>query len=83
MAILRSLDGRFYEIEDDALSEYELDADRAQELMPGLDEGPPDAPVEETPQVVIEIFGGDIGMDDGPPPPAKSLPDEEPADPAA
>ena len=76
MAILRSLDGKFYEIEDDDLSDYELDADRVKEVMAEIgDEQPgpagPNGDFGEggaPPQVVIQVFGGNGSDMDGPPP---------------
>ena len=40
MAILRSVDGRLYDVPDDQLSNYEVAADKVNELMSEMGEGP-------------------------------------------
>lgn len=68
MAILRSLDGKFYEIADAELGDFELAPDRLKEVLgPGEDPGPDDGP-GDAPQVVIEIHGQGADVDPGPPP---------------
>ena len=76
MAILRSIDGKFYEIEDDDLSNYELDADRVKEVIAEIgdkQQGPAGpigdfGEIGEPPQVMIQVFGGNGPDTDGPPP---------------
>ena len=86
MAILRGLDGKFYEIADDELGGFEIAPDRLNEVLgPAEDPGPDDGP-NEAPQVVIEIHGGGADVDPGPPPDdgaetsAKDASDTEPKD---
>ena len=40
MAILRSVDGRLYDVPDDQLSDYEVPAEKVNELMAEMGEGP-------------------------------------------
>ncbi|MGI9382993.1 MAG: hypothetical protein ACR2PO_07550 [Methyloligellaceae bacterium] len=39
MAILRSVDGRLYDVPDDQLTDYEVPADKVNELMSEMGEG--------------------------------------------
>jgi hypothetical protein len=76
MAILRSLDGQFYEVPDDQLSKFLIPADKVKEKVqagggedpgppPGNDPGPP--PGGGTPAIVVQIYGA--GTPPGGPPP--------------
>lgn len=70
MTLLRSISGKFYDVPDSNLSEYEVPGDAIDEFFADEDEtedpGPPDDH-GEAPQVVIYISGGDDAFDPGPP----------------
>jgi hypothetical protein len=63
MAILRSVDGRFYEIPDDQLSKYLIPEDKVKEKVQaaGGDAGPPEdpgpPPPSGSPAIIVQIFG--------------------------
>jgi len=78
MAILRSNDGRFYEIADDQLEDKLVPADQVKERLGAAGVGPASGPAGPGPemtipgtggQVVIQIFaGGGDPCAEGPPP---------------
>lgn len=79
MAILRSLDGRFYEIPDDKVAEYLIPEDRVKEKLEGANApmvppqggGPEGGPPPGSPTIVVQIFGASPGPGPGAgPPPA-------------
>jgi hypothetical protein len=79
MAILRSNDGRFYEIADDQLEDKLIPADEVKDRLGEVGVGPASGPVGPGPemtipgtggQVVIQIFAGS-GGDPGPEGPAE------------
>lgn len=47
MAILRSVDGKFYEIPDEELGEFEVPAEKVNELMAAMGGGEPEGPEGE------------------------------------
>ncbi|MCG8559520.1 MAG: hypothetical protein MI824_06960 [Hyphomicrobiales bacterium] len=44
MAILRSVDGKFYEIPDEELGQFEVPAEKVNELMAAMGGGEPEGP---------------------------------------
>ena len=71
MAILRSIDGKFYEIEDDDLSNFELDADRVKEVIAEIGDKQPESAgpigdfseIGEPPQVMIQVLIAEVCWD--------------------
>jgi hypothetical protein len=81
MAILRSLDGRFYEVPDDQVSQFLIPEDRVKEKLEGSgapmvppSSSPPEAgppgPPPGSPTIVVQIFGGASMPGPGAPPPS-------------
>lgn len=79
MAILRSLDGKFYEIPDDQVNNFLIPEDKVKEKLqacgmaePGPEAGPPTAEAP-TPTVLVQIYGSagmaGAGAPQGAPPP--------------
>ena len=75
MAILRSVDGQFYDVPDDQLAQYLVPADKVKEKLQGsgTDLGPPPGgppPTEHGPgpAIVVQIYGAN------PPPPGGGAP---------
>src|SRR5689334_4955508 len=77
MAIVQSVDGKFYEIPDDQLDKFLVPADKVKEKLdaaatsappPGPPSGPPPG---GSPTIVVQIFGAqpDAGPPPGGPPP--------------
>ncbi len=70
MAVLSSIDGKFYEIPDDVAQRYELAADKVKEVLSKLDpelaEGGPEAtrPYGAAPTVVIHVSGDGVRMEE-------------------
>src|SRR5438132_3507868 len=73
MAIVQSVDGKFYEIPDDQLDKFLVPEDKVKEKLdaaagsappPGPPSGPP--PSGGSPTIVVQIFGA--RPDAGPPP---------------
>jgi hypothetical protein len=74
MAILRSVDGQFYEIPDDQLPKFLIPADKVKEKVQGTgeDPGPPpgDAPPPGSgPAIIVQIYGASVPPSGGAPPP--------------
>jgi hypothetical protein len=75
MAILRSVDGQFYEIPDDQLSKYLVPADKVKEKLgaagadagPPPDGGPPPSGGGPGPAIIVQIYGAHMPPS-GPPP---------------
>lgn len=72
MAILRALDGRFYEVPDDQAGKFAVPEDKVKDKLdqagvvnegpPPPDEGPPPyAMMASGPTVLVQIFGGTSG----------------------
>ena len=66
MAILRALDGTFYEVPDDALDQYAIPADELKAKLENLEEELPETepppteayyPPSPTPLVNVQVFG--------------------------
>ena len=77
MAILRSVDGRFYEIPDDQVSKYLIPADKVKEKLEGAGApaspppgggGPGGGPPSGGPTILVQVFGA--GGTGAPPPPS-------------
>jgi hypothetical protein len=77
MAILRSVDGQFYEIPDDQLSQYLVPPDKVKEKLgsvggegaPSSDPGPPPAGHGSGPAIIVQIIGGAMPPPGGGAPP--------------
>lgn len=73
MAILRSVDGRFYEVPDDKLEAFAVPEDKVKEKLQqaGAEEGGPDGGPPGGggggPLVVVQIIGQGRGAGSGPP----------------
>lgn len=85
MAILRSLDGQFYEIPDDQVAKFLIPAEKVKEKLEGAGapmvppEGPPSdagpGPGGPPPTILVQIFGaGAPAGGSGPPPTADAGP---------
>ncbi len=82
MAILRSVDGRFFEIPDDQVEKYLIPADKVKEklessgapMVPPSDGGAggDPGPLTEAPTIVVQVFGASAAP--GAPPPGGALP---------
>jgi hypothetical protein len=78
MAILRSLDGRFFEIPDSQVEQFLIPEDKVKEKLEGAGapmvppggEGQQAGPPPGTPTIVVQIFGASpaAGGPAGPPP---------------
>lgn len=68
MAILRSVDGKVYEIPDDKLGSFELPQELVAQISGAMDPGTKAGPLSQ------EL----AGLDDGPPPDDFDAPDEGP-----
>lgn len=72
MTVLRSIDGKFYDVPDSKLTDYAVSDEAIDAFFSDLDEdesedpGPPDEH-SDAPQVVIYVTGGDDAFDPGPP----------------
>lgn len=84
MAILRSLDGRFYEVPDDQLDAFLVSADKVKEKLDELASqgqappppgGPGGLPHAGSPSVLVQVFGP---ADAGPPPGPPSISADDP-----
>lgn len=60
MAILRSNDGRFYEIADDELEDKLIPADEIKERLGAVGVGPDCGPVGPGPEMVVPGTGGQV-----------------------
>lgn len=60
MAILRSSDGRFYDIEDDQLESRLIPAEQIKEKLGAVGVGPSPGPVGPAPQMVVPGSGGQV-----------------------
>ena len=64
MAILRSVDGKFFEVPDDDLEKFEVPPEKVKNVLDELDqgEGPqmagPGPGASQSPQVVVHVSGG-------------------------
>jgi hypothetical protein len=73
MAILRSLDGQFYEVPDDQLPKFLIPADKVKEKLgaagqeggQGEDPGPPPSG-GQGPPIIVQIYGGAPMQGQGP-----------------
>jgi hypothetical protein len=80
MAILRSVDGRFYEVPDDQLNQYLIPEDKVKEKLEGSgapmvapNAPPPDAgpgPAGGSPTIVVQVYGAAPPPGAGAPPPS-------------
>jgi hypothetical protein len=75
MAILRSVDGQFYEIPDDQVAKFLIPADKVKDkVQGGADPGPPPGGPPPgggggpPPAIVVQIFGNQMPTGGGPPP---------------
>ncbi len=60
MAILRSSDGKFYDVADDQLSDKLIPADQIKERLGAVGVGPAQGPVGPGPQMVVPGSGGQV-----------------------
>jgi hypothetical protein len=76
MAILRSLDGQFYEVPDDQLAKFLIPADKVKEKVqsssedpgpPSNDPGPPGG--GQGPAIIVQIYGASVPPPGGGAPP--------------
>jgi hypothetical protein len=74
VAILRSVDGKFFEVPDDELENFEVPPEKVKQVLEELDsmEGPEMAgPVQggggQSPQVVVQVSGGTAAVNQGEP----------------
>jgi len=83
VAILRSLDGRFFEVPDDQLGQYLIPEDKVKEKLEGS--GAPQVPPPPSgdagpggggppPTIVVQIYGGVPTGPGAPPPPTGEQP---------
>jgi len=80
MAILRSNDGRFYEIADEQLEDAMIPADEVKERLGAAGVGPASGPVGSGPDMVVPGTGGQVVIQiypGGGAPGAESAPSEE------
>jgi hypothetical protein len=83
MAILRSLDGQFYEVPDDQLAKYLIPADKVKEKVQGTGEDPgpppndPGPPSGGPPPIVVQIYGAAPPSGSAGPPTAAGAPGGE------
>ncbi len=72
MTVLRSIDGTYYDVPENKLSDYAVSDDAIDAFFSDLEEddcedpGPPEYH-DDAPQVVIYVSGGDDAFDPGPP----------------
>jgi hypothetical protein len=83
MAILRSLDGRFFEIPDDQVDRFLIPEDQVKAKLAGAgapeaQAGPPSGgeggPPSGSPTIVVQIYGAAPGAGPGAPPPTAGAP---------
>ena len=60
MAILRSSDGRFYDVADDQLEGKLIPAEQIKEKLGGVGVGPAEGPVGPNPQMMVPGTGGQV-----------------------
>jgi len=60
MAILRSTDGRFYDVADDQLEGKLIPADQIKEKLGAVGVGPAEGPVGPGPQMMVPGTGGQV-----------------------
>ncbi len=60
MAILRSSDGRFYDVADDQLEGKLIPAEQIKEKLGGVGVGPAEGPVGPGPQMMVPGTGGQV-----------------------
>lgn len=60
MAILRSSDGKFYDIADDQLEDRLIPAEQIKEKLGAVGVGPDEGPVGPGPQMVVPGTGGQV-----------------------
>jgi hypothetical protein len=83
MAVLRAMDGKFYDVPDDQASKFEIPRDQVKTLLEksgapgpqggGAPSGPPGGPPGSSGQVIVQIFAGggqSAGGPGGAPPPS-------------
>jgi len=74
MAILRSSDGRFYDVADDQLEDKMIPAEEVKERLGEVGVEPSSGPVGPGPEMVVPGTGGQVviqiytGQSEGPPP---------------
>lgn len=72
MSLLRSIDGRLYDVPDGELAQFEVPEETLDRILADLepdddcDPGPPED-AGAAPQVVIYVSGGEEDFDPGPP----------------
>ena len=80
MAILRSLEGTFYEIEDSELDKYKVPPEKVKSMMEGVAAmpqgprgpqgcGPGSGPGGQSPQIIVQFITQGAPAIQGPPPP--------------
>ncbi|MGI9385616.1 MAG: hypothetical protein ACR2PO_20900 [Methyloligellaceae bacterium] len=81
MAILRSVDGKVYEIPDDNLSQFELPEELVSQISGAMDPGSKAGPIpqERAGPGDGSPPGGSAAPDEGPPPDSVSGPDAGPS----